>query len=554
MLKRLSSIAMGTLLLTACGGGGGGGSAGGGGSTVPPSHPREWPVAIDAGIDATPMVSEPTVHLWVTTSADSGAGSLRQALASSISGQVIGIAASLAGATLSPASTLRVTRNQVIDGTRAAGFTIDGGDARRILQIDGGINVRINGMRFIRGRAVSATTHDAPGGAIWCGDHGTLVLRHCSFRGNVADIGGAVRAGYGTFTTVSDSTFLENDGAGAGNGFSAGGISTYGHGELTVRRCRFERNRGSSGAAIYNLLQPITVDDSIMLDNQSLNDGAAVFTDEGNWVGPGATVGGSIRVRGCWIDGNVSTAFGGALMLWANQLDTVLIERCVLLNNRVDRGGPWNEAKGGAIRTRGILTIRDVAFVGNQAYGQGGALWLDGAGPIVIENSTFSRNVVTDDTGGAMTLNVDPTCAVEILNCTLSGNTAGRACGAFWLPSPTVPVRVTNSLLSGNSASDHSQDQVGYAALDGGGNIHFPAPISGARKVTASAVVIDPRLGALTASHGTLVHPLLSGSPAIDAAIPSLAPATDGRGLTRDSAPDIGAFEVTAAAIPHGPG
>ncbi len=533
------------VMMAGCGGGGGGGGKKRV-EPVPSPGPTTavWRVATDAGDTARPVESEPTIELWVTTSLDAGAGSLRQALAVAADDQVIGIAAGLAGATLSPSTTLHVTRSVVIDGTRAPGFTLDGANAHRLLRIDGDCDVRVNGVRFIRGRAVDGSS---PGGAIWCGDHGTLQLRHCRFENNVADIGGAVRAGYGTFTTIEDCTFLDNDGSVADNGFSAGAISTYGHGELTVRRCRFERNRGWSGAAIYNLLQPLTVDDSIFLDNQSENDGAAIFTDEGNWVGPSATVGGSIRVRGCWMEGNISTIAGGAMMLWANDLDTVLVQACVLRNNRVDRGGTWNEAKGGAIRTRGILTIRDVAFVGNTAYGQGGALWVDGSGPMRIENSTFSGNAVTDDAGGAMTFNVGDGAEVEMVNCTLVGNSAGRACGAFWLPSSTTQVRVTNSIVSSNTAgSDHAQDQIGHAPLDGGGNIEFPAPVGGGRRVASGGRVLDPRLGAVAESQGTLVHPLQAGSPAINSAIPAKAPATDGRGLERDAVPDCGAYEFNA--------
>ena len=51
-------------------------------------------------------------------------------------------------------------------------------------------------------------------------------------------------------------------------------------------------------------------------------------------------------------------------------------------------------------------------------------------------------------------------------------------------------------------------------------------------------------LGPLADNGGpTLTHALLAGSPAIDAADTAVCPATDQRGVARDAACDVGAFE-----------
>jgi len=486
----------------------------------------------------------------VSSAADAGSGTLREAIALAAEGEVIAFNSTLAGATIPLASTLTLTRRVTINAADAPGVVIDGGSAVRLVSVASGVDATFVGLAMRHGHAVGGG--NSPGGAINTGNDARLTIRHCRFEDNVADISGAVRAGYGTFTIVEDSTFIGNDGSGAGNGFSAGAISTNGHGDLHVRRCWFEGNHGSTGGAIYNLLQPIAIEDCIFFDNRSDGPGAAVFTDEGNWVGPGATVGGSIAVRRCWIESNQGHEMGGALFLWANGLDTVLVEDAVLLDNTVGYGGPGNDSKGGGLRTRGILTINRCTFVGNQSEQQGGGAWLDGDGPVLIENTTFSGNRVTNDQGGALTLNVAGSATTSIRFCTITGNHAGRACGAFWFGDPSLPITISSSLVANNTAGqDHGQDQVGYQPQDGGGNIEFPAPVGGGRKVAAGSLVVDPGLAALGLSGHMYVREPVAGSPAVNRGIASGAPALDARGASRDASPDSGACE---RAMPGGGG
>jgi hypothetical protein len=65
--------------------------------------------------------------------------------------------------------------------------------------------------------------------------------------------------------------------------------------------------------------------------------------------------------------------------------------------------------------------------------------------------------------------------------------------------------------------------------------------------LTATGDISDtvPLLGALTHDAGTWVHPLLDGSPAIDAGICIAGIATDQRGVARPEGAtcDIGAYE-----------
>ena len=63
-------------------------------------------------------------------------------------------------------------------------------------------------------------------------------------------------------------------------------------------------------------------------------------------------------------------------------------------------------------------------------------------------------------------------------------------------------------------------------------------------QIASDQVVANALLGPLADNGGpTLTHALLAGSPAIDAAGAGACPVTDQRGVARDAACDVGAFE-----------
>lgn len=62
--------------------------------------------------------------------------------------------------------------------------------------------------------------------------------------------------------------------------------------------------------------------------------------------------------------------------------------------------------------------------------------------------------------------------------------------------------------------------------------------------ITSDKIVGDALLGALAGNGGpTQTHALLAGSPAIDAGNNAVCAATDQRGVARDAACDVGAYE-----------
>ncbi len=118
---------------------------------------------------------------------DSGAGSLRQAIADADSGDTITFAHSLRGQTITLTSgALDVTKSLDIDGPGASQLAVSGGGNSEVFDVSSGTTVTISGLTITGGSA-------AQGGGIY--NAGALTLDHDAMTanqagGNVADGGG----------------------------------------------------------------------------------------------------------------------------------------------------------------------------------------------------------------------------------------------------------------------------------------------------------------------------------------------------------------------------
>jgi predicted outer membrane repeat protein len=545
-----------------------------------------WDLEVRLGnIEYTPILHLEVMETYagvlgtiaVTNTNDSGSGSLRDAIANAQSGDTIKFDSSLANQTITLTKQIEIGagKNLTIDGAEANNLTISGDNKSRIFLLNS-TSVQPTSLTVKNLSLVNGYTNER-GGAISTTHQGKLAIENVTFKNNVADQGGgAIFSAYEGTLTVTDSQF-DNNRATAGNDErGAGAIAFWGPRDLTVRNSEFTNNKGINGGAINSLNGKLTIENSKFLnndttsasydagkDNPSLRGyGGAIYTDRASAIDEAS---GSIRIVNSTFAGNKGRGEGGAAYLYTGTQDNVSIESSVFKDNEVSalaNGG--NGGNGGAVvlLSNGLnqgLTIRDTSFVDNTASSQGGGLWTMDA-PTTITNSTFSGNRVSgkgdSNVGGGMTL-YSPT---SIVNTTIANNYAGWVGGGISAAND-APVSVQNTIFYNNTADNGTnawgiQQQTNRELTDNGGNIQYPPKgtmLGNDNNATANITIADPKLDSLQNIDGVLVHPLLSGSPAINAGTSNGTITTDQRGITRDSKPDIGAFEFavsTSASLP----
>jgi predicted outer membrane repeat protein len=511
----------------------------------------------------------------VTTIADSGAGSLREAIAAARSGDTIQFAASLANQTITLTRgqlEVSVGKNLVIDGAGAANLTISGNKASRIFQLNSN---SVNPTRLTVKNITLANGYTSEqGGAINTTHQGVLAVENVVFKDNVADKGGgAIFSAFEGALTVTGSKFDGNLAIAGNDERGAGAIAFFGPGNITVRDSEFTNNRGINGAAINSLNGKLIVENSKFINNDTraaffdtgkVNDflrgfGGAIYTDRAN---------DAIVIKNSIFDGNVAKGAGGAVHLFADPEDTVTIEGSVFQNNQAIGLAGGEAGKGGGISAirdgsspQGTFTLSNTTIANNTGYDQGGGLWINKS-QSTITNVTFSGNRIIGNEGknsGGGIMTYSPT---TIVNTTIANNFAGWVGGGI-AASDDAPVTVENTIFYNNTANNGVnrwgiQQNTNRQLTDKGGNIQFPAKLTNNfndYNATATIRIIDPLLSPLQDNGGGfLTHALLPGSPAINSGVTLGAPTTDQRGVLRDGQIDVGAFEVGTAPVSGGNG
>jgi hypothetical protein len=210
-----------------------------------------------------------TSTLVVSSTADSGTGSLRAALAGASDGDTINF--SVTGTITLTGGELLVNKNVTITGPGSADLAVDGHAASTVFHIAAGKTVGISGLTVTN--AGDVAIHN---------DGGTLTLANCVISGNVnnaTNFGGGVyndgAAGSATLH-VSHCAISNNDGifgGGISNDGSVGGAT------FDIDTCVISNNLASFGGGVYND-GPFGGTRSIansVLDHNLANDSGGIF-------------------------------------------------------------------------------------------------------------------------------------------------------------------------------------------------------------------------------------------------------------------------------------
>jgi hypothetical protein len=268
----------------------------------------------------------------VSNAQDSGAGSLRQAIAEALPGDVVTFSPSYFNQTrtITLGSTLVVDKSMSIAGPGAALLTLDAGNQRRHLDVNAPATLNLRGLRFTRGNA-----GDNSGGGAILVNLGTLIASDILVDESTAQTGGCL----------------------------------YNNGTLNLARVRVSGCRAFHGAGVFNAPGgSADISDARIEDNVATgpaggigNPGSLVLTRV-SLSGNQATIGGGLNSYGTATLTNVTfsgnTADNGGGMYLGGTSTTTLLHATVTANHAGYNGGVGAEASA-------IVNIFGTLMAGN---------------------------------------------------------------------------------------------------------------------------------------------------------------------------------------------
>ena len=337
---------------------------------------------IEGAADRPPSDEEIQVEtLLVNNTSDSGAGSLRQAIAEANANpgmDVITLNQGLSGETINLINgPLVITDDINIQGAGTEDLTIDAQGNNRVFVIDDGddnntLEVEIGGLT-ITGGIASGDAPDNQGGGIF--NQETLLISNTTISGNSADVGGGI---FNSGTVIlRNSTLSENSATNAGGAINNDNV-------LTVSNSTISDNAADTGGGISN-------DGTATLVNATLSDNAATSQGGGIANNGSLTLANSI-VANSQSSGDIADTNDGITLAGVN-----LIEDSSITGNSVLNAEPLL----GTLQDNEGSTFTQIPEIGSPAINAGNNAFLSETelGVDLNGDGEISTDLITDQRG-----------------------------------------------------------------------------------------------------------------------------------------------------------
>ena len=390
------------------------------------------------------------VDLIVTSTDDSGPGSLRQALLDATAGDRITFAPALAGQTI----TLTSARLDIAFDQN--GLTIDGD-----LDDDGQPDV-----------TVEQTLEDAE---VLMIDEASATIDGLVITGGDSTNAGGIEM-FSSRVTVANSTITGNTGPRGGGIFGIGS-------EITITNSTITGNTGplGLGGGIFVAASEVTITNSTISGNSSLQGGGVYGVSSGSTTITDSTISGNSAADG----GGIHVLSGGA---------TIVINSTISGNTATNNGG------GIVINSAALATVTNSTISGNSAELQLGGIALtsprDAGTPILNVASTIISDNSNGDcgvlSGAPATITSGGFNLVGVAGCGLDaeGDIPNGMANLGLLDDNGGPT-FTHALLPGSDAIDHIPEADCAVATDQRGVLR-PQPMGGNCDIGAFELIDEP--------------------------------------------------------------